>query len=43
VNCPSTARSYFIRVPPHVTTCHHAAAWIAGFNDPNQYEPVVET
>ena len=43
MSCPSTGRSYFIRVPPHVTTCHQAAAWIAGFDDPRQYEPLVET
>ena len=43
VSCPSTARRYFIRVPPHVRNCHAAAAWIAGFDDPNEYRPVAET
>jgi hypothetical protein len=43
ISCPSTGRSYFIRVPPHVTTCHQAAAWIAGFDDAAEYEPLVET
>jgi hypothetical protein len=43
VNCPSTGRSYFVRVPAHVATCHQAAAWIAGFDDAERYEPVVET
>lgn len=41
--CPSTARQYFLRVPPHLQTCHQAAAWIAGFDDPDQYRPVLET
>ncbi len=43
VKCPSTERQYFLRVPPHVTTCHQAAAWIAGFSEPSEYEPVLET
>ena len=43
MSCPSTGRTYFIRVPPRVKTCHQAAAWIAGFDDPAQYDPVLET
>jgi len=43
VICPSTARSYIIRVPPDVTSCRQAAAWVAGFDDPSQYNPVIET
>ncbi|ULH16181.1 hypothetical protein MF271_06080 [Deinococcus sp. KNUC1210] len=43
MQCPSTGRSYFIRVPPSTTTCHQAAAWIAGFDDPAQYRPVMES
>jgi hypothetical protein len=43
VRCPSTARRYVLRVPPTMTTCHNAAAWIAGFDDPKLYAPVVET
>ncbi len=39
---PSTGRRYVIRVPPWMRTCHQAAAWIAGFNDPNDYQPVQE-
>ncbi|WP_052351756.1 DUF6745 domain-containing protein, partial [Deinococcus pimensis] len=27
VRCPSTGRSYVLRVPPAVRTCHEAAAW----------------
>ncbi len=43
VRCPSTARRYVLRVPPAVTRCRQAAAWIAGFDDPDQYAPVIET
>lgn len=43
VICPSTERQYVIRVPPHMLTCHQAAAWIAGFDDPSQYRPLMET
>ncbi|HEX5443978.1 MAG TPA: hypothetical protein VFW87_09130 [Pirellulales bacterium] len=42
-NCPSTARQYMIRVPPSTPSCRHAAAWIAGFDNPDDYRPVVET
>jgi len=41
--CPSTKRQYFLRVPPDMETCHQAAAWIAGFDDPSQYRPMLET
>lgn len=41
--CPSTGRQYFLRVPPTVKTCHQAAAWMAGFDDPKLYKPVLET
>jgi hypothetical protein len=41
--CPSTGRQYFLRVPPTVKSCRHAAAWIAGFDDPDQYAPILET
>lgn len=41
--CPSTGRQYIIRVPPKTATCRHAAAWIAGFDDPEDYNPVIET
>jgi hypothetical protein len=40
---PSTGRSYIIRVPPDTLTCRQAAAWIAGFDDPDQYNPIQET
>jgi hypothetical protein len=43
VSCPSTERGYLIRVPPSIATCHQAAAWIAGFDDPNEYHPAIET
>ncbi len=43
VLCPSTARQYILRVPPTMRTCHQAAAWIAGFDDPALYRPLLET
>jgi hypothetical protein len=43
VQCPSTGRRYLIRVPPLMRTCHHAAAWIAGFDNPDAYHPLAET
>jgi len=43
VQCPSTERRYVIRVPPTMQTCHQAAAWIAGYDDPADYHPLVET
>jgi hypothetical protein len=30
-------------VPPAMRTCHQAAAWIAGFDNPNDYRPILET
>jgi hypothetical protein len=41
--CPSTGRQYLLRVPPKTKTCHQAAAWIAGFDDPSRYHPEIET
>ena len=43
VICPSTGRQYVIRVPPAVTTCHAAVAWVAGFDDPAEYKPLAES
>jgi hypothetical protein len=43
VLCPSTGRQYVLRVPPTVTTCHQAVAWVAGFDDPDDYRPLAET
>jgi hypothetical protein len=43
VVCPSTGRRYVLRVPPATRTCRQAAAWMAGFDDPDEYRPVVET
>jgi hypothetical protein len=43
VFCPSTGRQYMLRVPPATRTCLQAAAWLAGFDDPNDYRPVIET
>ncbi|MGV3771790.1 MAG: DUF6745 domain-containing protein [Verrucomicrobiales bacterium] len=41
--CPSTARQYFLRVPPGMQSCRQAAAWMAGYDDPASYAPLVET
>lgn len=41
--CPSTGRQYFLRVPPKTRTCHEAAAWVAGYDNPNRYRPQIET
>lgn len=43
VICPSTGHLHVLRVPPHLQTCHQAAAWIAGFDHPDLYHPVIET
>ena len=42
-SCPSTGRQYFLRVPPKMQTCHQAAAWMAGYDDPSRYRPHIET
>lgn len=41
--CPSTGREYFLGLPPYIKTCHQGAAWLAGFNNPDEYQPVQET
>jgi hypothetical protein len=43
VFCPSTGRQYVLRVPPSTRTCRQAAAWIAGYDNPDEYRPVAET
>lgn len=43
MTCPSTGRHYVVRVPPHIRTCHAAVAWTAGFDNPDDYRPLVET
>lgn len=43
VGCLSTARRYLLRVPPQMTRCHQAVAWTAGFDNPNDYAPLIET
>jgi hypothetical protein len=43
VHCPSTQKQYLLRVPPEMTTCRQAVAWTAGYSDPAEYAPVVET
>ncbi|MBX9582144.1 MAG: hypothetical protein K2X87_17705 [Gemmataceae bacterium] len=41
--CPSTGRRYVLRVPPATRTASQAAAWLAGFDDPKDYAPLLET
>jgi len=43
VSCPSTERKYLLRVPPTMRSCREAAAWIAGFDNPDDYVPLAET
>jgi hypothetical protein len=43
VHCPSTRRRYILRVPPTMLTCRAAIAWTAGFDDPDVYQPLLET
>jgi hypothetical protein len=43
VACPSTGRNYVLRVPPTVRYCTQAAAWIAGFDNADEYAPLAET
>ncbi|WP_051719105.1 DUF6745 domain-containing protein [Hymenobacter sp. IS2118] len=43
VICPSTAHTYVLRVPPHIRSCRRAAAWLAGFENEHDYQPLIET
>ena len=43
VYCPSTGRQYMLRVPPATRSCRQAAAWIAGFDNADDYQPIQET
>jgi len=42
VTCPSTGHIHILRVPPYMRSCHQSAAWIAGFDNPNDYNPLIE-
>jgi hypothetical protein len=42
VTCPSTGHIHILRVPPNMRSCRQAAAWIAGFNNPDDYNPLIE-
>jgi hypothetical protein len=42
VTCPSTGHTHILRVPPHMQSCHQSAAWIAGFDNPDDYKPLIE-
>src|SRR5215467_74646 len=43
VVCPSTQRQFMLRVPTTIATCRQAIAWTAGFDNPDDYRPTVET
>jgi hypothetical protein len=43
VICPSTGHIHVLRVPPYIRTCREAAAWVAGFSNPDDYNPLIET
>ncbi|MGI0483834.1 DUF6745 domain-containing protein [Pantanalinema rosaneae CENA516] len=42
VVCPSTGHTHVLRVPPEMRSCRQAAAWIAGFDNPDDYHPLIE-
>jgi hypothetical protein len=42
VICPSTGHLHLLRVPPEMRSCRQAAAWIAGFDNPDDYYPLIE-
>jgi len=42
VSCPSTGHLHVLRVPPHMRSCRQAAAWVAGFDNPDDYQPLIE-
>ncbi len=42
VFCPSTGHQYMLRVPPTLQSCRQGVAWLAGFDNPDDYQPVVE-
>ncbi|MBD2250392.1 DUF6745 domain-containing protein [Nostoc parmelioides] len=42
VTCPSTGHIHILRVPPQMQSCHQAAAWVAGFDNPDDYHPLIE-
>jgi hypothetical protein len=42
VVCPSTGHLHVLRVPPHMRSCRQATAWIAGFENPDDYHPIIE-
>lgn len=42
VICPSTGHTHILRVPPYMRSCRQAAAWIAGFDNPDDYHPLLE-
>jgi hypothetical protein len=42
VICPSIGHLHILRVPPYMQSCRQAAAWVAGFEHPDDYQPLIE-
>ncbi len=42
VTCPSTGHLHILRVPPYMRSCRQSAAWVAGFDNPDHYHPLIE-
>jgi hypothetical protein len=43
VQCPSTGHKFILRVPPNMQSCRQAIAWTAGYDNPDDYAPALET
>jgi hypothetical protein len=43
VQCPSTGHKFILRVPPNMQNCRQAIAWTAGYDNPDDYAPALET
>lgn len=43
VDCPSTDRTYMLRVPPTMERARQAVAWTFGYDDEMKYQPEVQT
>lgn len=42
VICPSTQHQYVLRVPPYIGSCRQAVAWVAGFENEDDYQTIQE-
>lgn len=39
----STDRDYFLYMPPHIQTAHEGVAWTFGYDNIDDYNPLIET